>query len=47
MPLEILSAFPAKMLPRMNSARNGKYANKKLIFSQYLMYLKNTFLKQK
>lgn len=28
MPLEILNGFPAKMLPRMNSARNGKYENK-------------------
>ena len=47
MPLEILNGFPAKMLPRMNSARNGKYENKyKKNVSQFLMYLNNTYLKQ-
>ena len=32
----------------MNSARNGKYVNKyKNLYSPFLMYLKDTYLKQK
>ena len=48
MPLEILNGFPAKMLPRMNSARNRKYAHKYKnnffsvlnVFKEYLLEAK-------
>lgn len=47
MPLEILNAFPAKMLPRRNSARNGKYANKKNNFFSVLNVFKEYLFKAK